>query len=83
MVCMVGYLCMKETPISIFKEEHFQDLRNEYMIIICVYSIKMRSYKRSRRSRSARRGRSGGADDMNINVPNDMEIQNAAPVNPF
>lgn len=36
----------------------------------------MRSYKRSRRSRSARRGRSGGADDMNINVPNEAQPMN-------
>ncbi len=36
----------------------------------------MRSYKRSRRNRSARRGRSGGADDMNINVPNEAQPMN-------
>jgi hypothetical protein len=44
----------------------------------------MRSYNKSRRSRSTKRARMGGSspppNNMNVNVPANLEMPNAAPV---
>lgn len=89
MVCMVGCLSIEDSPISIFKRDRFE-IYGMSRRFICVYSITMRSYKKSRRSRSRRHGRLGGStpppNNMNDSSPNahvnmNVNESNAQPMN--